>query len=283
MHFITRPRFSLISSLLFIGLLFSPIFNGNRSSDDSFRLLPPPFLSTAKAQGANFDGAGIAAYVKVSNTIDLKQVKSVMRHVETETEQFIIGAIGIPDYDETWDAKVYANTSGWIIVYYDRTQPTSNLVDWQHYSYGSEPITTLERALNTLADTQSITPPAPNFYHFNYPDATDIMIVLDVCTVGTDCPDLFEITLPDSFVYSETSWSLAGKGAINDYLKLFIDDNSTPYGSTIAVGSAWNIQRGKIFPILTAGFKHSFHLRSHYDFSGYSGAGAIVIVYNKGN
>ncbi len=105
----------------------------------TLRLEAPPFIRTAYAQenstafdlGAYLDQeAGISAYYKSPDAITLSQVRGQFRTIETETADYIIGSVAVPNYpEENFDAHVYVHTTGWILAYYLRVDPVSKILD----------------------------------------------------------------------------------------------------------------------------------------------------------
>jgi hypothetical protein len=73
----------------------------------------PSFLSVARAEAAPAaatgfpqDEAGISAYFKSANSINLADVQSTFRVVETQTADYIVGSVPVANYDATQDVHV---------------------------------------------------------------------------------------------------------------------------------------------------------------------------------
>ena len=84
-------------------------------------LRAPQFIAQAEPNstdsfiGDKLDAeAGISAYYKAPDTIDLNQVAPVFRTIEISTTEYIIGSVAVPNYPEHYDVHVYVNTNGWI-------------------------------------------------------------------------------------------------------------------------------------------------------------------------
>jgi hypothetical protein len=87
-------------------------------------LVPPSFISTARAAGGGGgafpeDEAGISAYVTTSKTIDLVKLKEIFLEVEEVGDNYIIGITNISDFGGDINVTVYADTSGWIVAYFN--------------------------------------------------------------------------------------------------------------------------------------------------------------------
>lgn len=180
----------------------------------------PPFLNVAHAQenvptepdAVNSfadDEAGIAAYFDANMNINLNNVDQLFRTIEEQTNSYILGSLPLPDYDEDHDPHVYISTNGWVMAYYRKDEPTSKIYDWVHYSGGSVLPTKLEQALELVANEIGASFTTADYYHFNYPNATDLMLIAEWAQ-GYLANDGFDILIPSAFSYYERSWSLVG-------------------------------------------------------------------------
>ena len=102
------------------------------------------------------DEAGIAAYFNAGSPINLTNARTVFRTIEAETATYIIGSVGVTDYDENHDVHVYVDSSGWIMAYYDDSVPTGKVFDWRLYDGGTAIPTTLDTVLGVVASTLSL-------------------------------------------------------------------------------------------------------------------------------
>jgi len=163
---------------------------------------------TAAAASIIEDEAGISAYFQASGPIEINQdLRSLFRTIETETADYIIGSIPVPDYTETDDVHVYVHTDGWALAYYLAADPTGKILDWQNYDVNISAIPTkFENILATVAAVLGVSSPTIDFYDFRYPNATHLMLIAEYRS--GEGSDSFEINLPGSFTYYERSWSL---------------------------------------------------------------------------
>jgi len=161
----------------------------------------PPEISTLLS-----NEAGISAFFQTPGPISLNSVRNLYRTIETETAQYIIGSVPVPEYPETEDMHVYIHMDGWVLAYYLKADPTSKIFDWRSYTGGATIPTKPENILSIVAGQIGIPTPTVTFYHFQYPNATNLMLIAEV-SADTDS---FEVNLTGSYAYYERSWSLGG-------------------------------------------------------------------------
>ncbi len=193
------------------------------SVEQSLRLEAPPFVHIAYAQeqptdfdlGAYLDQeAGISAYYKSPDAITLSQVRSQFRTIETETADYIIGSVAVPNHDENYDVHVYVHTTGWILAYYLRPDPVSKIIDMYNVTINS---TRLKTVVAIIAGAVGAPFTEASYYDFRYPNATHLLLVLEDSGNGND----FTIQIPSSYGYFERGWALRNRGCPNTtYFKL---------------------------------------------------------------
>jgi hypothetical protein len=223
----------LVSLFLSRNLLHStaqPIPGGN-----VLQLVAPSFANTAFAQSSDIstrldNEAGIAAYINGAQNINLQQVVSKFRTIETQTSDYIIGSVST-NYSDYFDAHVYVNKGGWILAYYARNDPVSKIFD---VSAGVLSTTKLETAVDVIASAAGVSASqGVTYYDFQYPNATKMMFVSKNTVNG----GYFTIQLPSSFEYYEYSWAVQGSPCCNNIdidgignPNLVMDDYYTLYG-----------------------------------------------------
>ncbi|MCW5851592.1 MAG: hypothetical protein KIT87_16080 [Anaerolineae bacterium] len=171
----------------------------------SLHLAPPAFLETAYAQASGVAAqldqeAGISAYVRIANGITLSRVRGQFRTTELDTSDYILGSVAVPGYPEHYDVHVYVHRTGWMLAYYPQGVPVSKIVDVVGQTLSP---TKLEKVLGLLADAAGVALPSVTYYHFEYPNATHMMLVGEDEANGND----FTIQLPSSYSYFEQSWA----------------------------------------------------------------------------
>lgn len=199
------------------------------------RLQPPSLVTTAYADtgdiGARLDEeAGISAYFNAAQPITLSRVRSQFRTIETETADYILGSVPVPNYVEHFDAHVYVHRSGWILAYYLRPDPVSKIIDVKARSITTTKLANVVTAVGGAAGTPVLD---VSHYDFRYPNATHMLLVAEDNTAGDD----FTIQAPSSFAYFERGW------ATQDYYSseyFYVDgvnkpntvyDGDNPYGT----------------------------------------------------
>lgn len=179
-------------------------------NDGVFRLQAPAFYQNAHAEGTAIaslfdDVAGIAAYHAVPGGLNPQTVKEILRTVEQETADYVIGTMAFTEFEnENLDPHIYAHKDGWLLVYYLKDLPVASIVDWPRTTDGNL-VTTLDTALRRVTDHLQMSPPVSSYYHFAFPNATSLTIAADL--VGTHNSDSIQAVLPQGITYFERSWS----------------------------------------------------------------------------
>lgn len=223
-----RGRFALFVSILLI-LLVLPFTIVNRQKFEvgkryTFNLKPPAFVQEAYAGtsqiGQYLDSeAGISAYYQSSVPIDLSQAKTAYKTIETETPDYIIGSVSIPNYGSHFDAHVYVHKTGWIMAYYFQDEPVSKIIDVKAQTINT---TLLKTAVSIVANAAGVPFSDVTYYNFRYPNATKILLVSEKNTTG----NTFTIQAPSSFGYFERSWIVLTNGSIG--MAISIDGVGNP-------------------------------------------------------
>ena len=163
------------------------------------------------------DDAGIAAYVKVSESIDLEAtMNNLLPHIadviEVNTTYFIVNVTN----DDNQITHLYVGADGWVIPYYLRTENVSKIVRWNITS-SEDPtpqnvtnMTTLEEMIFRVCsaigvDYETIRSDI-KFYDFEHPDANRMMIVVDMLS-GYPYSNSFYIAIPSMVTVKESSYS----------------------------------------------------------------------------
>jgi len=203
-----------VGLLLALGLMHRPATPAK--ADHTFRLQAPPFARAASAEAIEVasvieNEAGISAWFQASSSINLNSVRGVFRTIETETANYIIGSVPVPNYEnqESLDVHVYVHKDGWILAYYLAADPVSKIYNWRLY-HNSNCVTFrthLENAILTVANAAGIPISIADitYYDFRYPNATHLMLIIE----WANGEDNFQIWLPGSYTYYERGWSLA--------------------------------------------------------------------------
>jgi hypothetical protein len=221
-------RFGLFAFLILIVFVLPfVIVNGRRDPVENrftFNLQPPSFVQEARAGNSEIgqyldSEAGISAYYQSSVPIDLSQAKMAFKTIETETSDYIIGSVAIPNYGSHYDAHVYVHKTGWIMAYYFQDEPVSKFVDVNGQTINT---TLLKTAVGIVANAAGVAFADVTYYDFRYPNATKILLVAEKNSTGNS----FTIQAPSSFGYFERSWTVLTNGSIG--MALSIDGVGNP-------------------------------------------------------
>jgi hypothetical protein len=186
-------------------------------------LMPPPFIGTVGAAetgaGAAFpaDDAGIAAYEQLKSDIKLKVAKPIFASIFMEEEDFIIGTVAVSGMAEDEYPHVYVASDGWVVSYYPRDQKASHITPFGY----SASTTNLNEAMRRVYDKIGavFNPDKLEYYDFRYPDATGMIMAMEVSPSSGAGSSRFYVTIPDSFTVYEISWAYYGRYS-KDYAKL---------------------------------------------------------------
>ena len=170
--------------------------------------LQEPSLQNAELSDRLDAEAGISAYFKTTGTITLSSVRSAFRTIETETSDYLIGSVPVPDYSENQDVKVYVHKDGWILAYYPKSSPAARFVDMNAYHNAQNLNTSkLKSVLEIIAGAADQPSGNPAYYDFRFPNATHMLLVGEI---NWDGNRTYSIRLPSEYVYYERS--VAGRG-----------------------------------------------------------------------
>ena len=232
-------------------------------------LQAPPFVQVAYANEDTAsvvadlaDEAGIAAYYQTPDPIDLNLVRDQFRTIETETSEYIIGSVDLPDYPEHFDAHVYVHVDGWIMAYYLSGDPTAKIANVRSSTIST---TSLETILSIIAGAAGTPFTGGTYYDFRYPNATNILFVAEDDDDGND----FTIELPSAYAYYERSWATYNSGS-DSYSQLWLDGSELPYQWIGGFTRYGIITTGQ----LSLDTPHTFEVNTYY----YS-YGVVVITY----
>ncbi len=235
-----RSKLSLRNGAILIALVAVTFIIGlygktNRSKPNggngTISLEPPFFISTAEAStGATAfptDKAGISAYVKLTTTIDLDNVRTIFTKVEDIGDNYIIGITPIPNLGEDTEVHLYADTDGWLVAYLTKDEPAAKIMKWPteekpgkargrgyHLSTITEiKTTTLQEALNNAGRAAKVRIQSEiKYYDFEFPDANGITLFVK----GIEAPYYYDkvrqvvaitqVKIPEDYTLYEASY-----------------------------------------------------------------------------
>lgn len=283
---IRKPSRIVLSLLLALAVLsLAPQPAAPAPGGNTIALVAPSFVRVASAQegtGAEIapvegtlagfpEGeAGIAAYFKSANAINLGNVTGVFKVIEAQTADYVIGSVGVTNYPDTEDVHVFVHRDGWFLAYYLAGDPVGKIFNWrQYHDTGRTKITTkLEDTLALVTSTAGVSfLPGATHYHFQYPSATHLMLITEWAQRGEDS---FDVRLPGEFIYWERSWSVGAEFRDGIYYL----NNSEISRANI---NGWQVKHGKFTPaqMLTDQY-HTIAILSNYN-NPYAYAGLALL------
>jgi hypothetical protein len=204
-----RIRFLVIGTLISAVLILSFVYVGQPreplGGNGAIKLIPPAFVKNVQAEtseiGALLDSeAAIAGYFQAPEGINLSLVRGRFRVREIETADYIVGTVDMPNYYDHFDTHVYVNKNGWVIAYYLRGHPASEMVDIKSHTISGSKLKTV---LGLIAGDAGVAFSEPTYYDFQYPNATSITLIAEDDANG----NTFTILLPSSYAYFERSFA----------------------------------------------------------------------------
>lgn len=191
-------------------------------------LAKPAFAQEGQQAGITFveEEAGISAWTKVEGGIDVDKAATAFKILEYQTDEYVIGSVGLPDLPETEDVRVFVHKDGWMLAYYFKGDPIAKIIDWKNLA-----ATKLEQALGMVSTAAAVPFVAAKHYDFRYPDAEKLMVIID--------GDTFRLKIPGNFTVYQRSYSLHDRQQY-DYAKLVINESevaSGPYGFGVIYGT----------------------------------------------
>ena len=230
--------------------------------DDSsvLSLTRPPFVGAA-AGGTSFldQEAGISAYTKVDQQVDLAKAATGFKTVEYQTSEYIIGSVALPGLPETEDVHAYVHKDGWMLTYYFIQEPIAKIINWNSLA-STKP----EAGIAKLCDAAGVSFVWANFYDFRYPDVDKLMVIIDY--------DSFRLKIPGSFSVYARSYSLRGTGGYSGCTNaLYIGEDEIARTSSVKYGALTPTQ-------LVPDVFHAIRTTC----TGTSHGVAIVLAYREG-
>lgn len=255
----------------FLNLLQQSQMDNESAAGSVFGMLSfPAWAATGEEQSVEESSflkqeAGIAAYVKVDQAINIPQLRAAFKVVEQLSDTYLTGQINIPELNENWHPHLFVTHDGWIVAYHSRYEPTSiMLTTWITRADTTLTGTTLELAIREILRNAGISPSGimekVKYHHFQYPAADRIMLIREDEQLGNR--DDFYLTIPVGLGILDASWvhydNVSGVSAMDiDGMRIVKEDG--------------NMQFGDLLPHLRTGTRHTISVwRGNY---------GIVLLY----
>jgi len=266
----------------------------------SQQLIKPSFVEN-RIQGDSLafpsKTAGIAAYSKIDQSIDVTRLKPIFNQVVDVGDNFIIGIVPINDIAITIDVYLYADSDGWFVAYLPRSEPAVKIMQWLIVSDIENPVitnisrTTLIDALNMAKDLLGLNFPYINYYHFKYPEATKMLLF--VKTVKNNVTEIVQFKIPQNYVLFEASFYHYGVGIysssddskvkIDGYLINDLPETANSSGINYGLKSYCTINHYQN-EYVTLDILHTIEINYIRGSSLYVGSGGIatLLIFNEG-
>ena len=209
--------------------------------------------------------AGISAYFKAGDVINISQVKPIFKTIEAETTDYILGSVGVSGYVENFDAHVYVHHDSRILAYYLKSDPISKIIDIRNSRINT---TILKNVVSFVAGTAGMPFTDVTYYDFRYPNANQMMLIGEDSLNGND----FTIQMPIEYGYVALGYAVKyGCGYCGGGPGFYIDgahQNDTWYGGNDSSGYG-TISNAAFMP----GVTHTCNM------GGYTDYGVILILY----
>lgn len=234
-----------------------------RNPVQGIALAIPPFVGVAQGEAmyqSTIDNyfasgvAGITAYTNVGKDINIDKLATniVFQTVEDSVPgEYVIGSVvpsGFKDsktVSELMQVHVFVQREGWIVAYLPPEQPTAQIIDWSVFNERKLGTTILEDAVSQVATASSVTPSDLGYYHFSYPEATNLMFVGDVIGMANPTHDSFTVKIPSGLTIYESSFSHSEVGTRSYGIGscLLNDEKLSEYNNQ---GGEWFLRSGQI-------------------------------------
>jgi len=223
--------------------------------------------------------AGIAAYFRAGRQVNLSFVRDVLRTVESEPAEYLIGTLSLPGRVDQYSPHVYASADGWVVAYFLRGDPPSKIVDLANYDGSSSPDTKLDIALSIVGEAIGVSPDDIRYYDFSAPEATRLLASVDVLSsVSSNVlrsgrkDESFSVLIPEDIAIRRRSYVFRSSTR-----SAFVVGGTTL--AEVARGEPGTHQYGDIpLGILGMGSTHTFRMQAN----GNDPANAFGVPYMAG-
>jgi hypothetical protein len=257
----------------------------------------------APAVGAAFPAqtAGISAYAKIDQPLDLEKTKAAFRDFVSVGANYLVGIVEVPNFGRNTRVHVYVDDQGWIVAFLPRGEATAGMMQWLPAD-SREPIiasitnNVLLDAIRTTTGASGISfLPAVGYYHFGFPEATELTLFVRT-VVAQKTPryssepgvrsgaSMVQFEIPGDHrlfeaSYDHYSFDLAGSA-------LHLNSDTENQFNTAQTDNAW-AWRTNLLPEVEPGALQTIEIQYvssagyNYDYWGSAGV-AVVLLYAKG-
>jgi hypothetical protein len=176
------------------------------------------------------DVAGMAAYFQFNGPTNLSSnlLRNQFRVVEFATADYLLGSVACVGFeaDSSQDAKVLVHNAGWVVAYFSKDRPISQIVDQPMVAE-----TRLDKVLAKIAYAADVPSYVTSYTHNQYPQASSLarIGVLRSNVAGETNAD---VRLPSSQTIYAGGWHVRIQNSlVHGWFKLDQRElGATPYG-----------------------------------------------------
>lgn len=275
MHSLFRCRLGLVA----IGFLALFVTVGIARAETA---LTPPAVSSAFPAHT----AGMAAYAKLDQGLNLEKVKSVFTEFVSQGDNYIVGIVEIDNFGAKSQVYLYLDSDGWLVSFLRRGTPAAAMMQWNPADavtpkIGAITRNVLQDAIFKATQTDGISYlPDVGYYDFSHPTATNM--TLFVKTVSDPGTGLTQVEIPDSWRLFEASFFHYSFDVHQSQIKL--DDAVVSTLDAANDGGYWN-RRDDFLPGVKLGKLHKIELTFDNFNQYYTGSAgvAVALIYTKGS
>jgi hypothetical protein len=246
--------------------------------------------------------AGMSAYIKTedinenNNVTKINEAVAFFESLEGEMlveneSTHVIGKIPvkieIEEYYFYLYPYIYIDIEGWVVAYFHKNDPSSKIIQWTNYSPSNYFSTTLENALEEVTEELNLSYSSLSYYHFQYPEADRMTIIIDTVTFLESSVNNFSVTIPGTLYESSYSLYYERKLPSSEHcpVELVVDGKTIHKKENMSTG--WNWCQGKEFiynfypeNTFTTEKPHSVVFKDNANKSIRQGAGTVILYKN---
>ncbi|MGA3192717.1 MAG: hypothetical protein ABSD73_09445 [Candidatus Bathyarchaeia archaeon] len=190
-----------------------PKSTGLAGDNSGFSLVRPAFAQSMAAATTFLDQeAGISIYLNTGSSMDVNAAAANLVNIENKTSDWAIGSVPLSSPFTSSDyPHCFVHKSGWIVVYYLKATSQnmayiSKMIVWKSVANVNSPLndTKLEQGLRIACTPLGISTTNAQYYDFQYPSATNLLIAAKTTINGS--PATFNIEIPGTMTVYEQAW-----------------------------------------------------------------------------
>jgi len=157
------------------------------------------------------ESAGISAYVKTDKPIRITEaLTKAFYSVQDVSDSHIIGTVEVEHFVGKVYPHVYVDIAGWIVAFLLAAEPAALVMHWSGDTNNPTAAikTTLEVAIEKVAEAARLPLTQPSFYDFRFPEANSMLVLLRILP-GADTKTMY-VKLPENHVLYTVSYYFYG-------------------------------------------------------------------------